>query len=584
MTEKVLSILIFLPLVGLIPLLVLPKSRSGVYKYINLGVCFLQTILAGFVFCLYSKPGLVTDPIYGLFKLTERLNWITVDLGNVGRLSINYFIGLDGLNVTMVLLSAIVMLIAAVSSWSVDKHLKGYYALLLILNTSVLGCFLSLDLFLFFLFFEFMLLPMYFLIGIWGGPRREYASIKFFLYTLAGSLLILAVIIGLYFSVVDPVETSVRLGLAENIEAVTVNDVSNIQGMLQSKQIPRRALVHSFNIPDMTNPKNFIPGSVFHVLTKIDLMGLPIRMAAFLALLLGFLIKLPAVPFHTWLPDAHVEAPTPVSVILAGILLKIGGYGLIRTVLPVFPEGLVYFGWLISFLAVLSIIYAAMNALGMKDLKKMIAYSSVSHMGFVLLGIASGTPEGINGAIFQMFSHGILSSGLFLAAGVLYDRTHDRGIENYRGLASKMPTYTIAVTILFFASLGLPVFSGFIGELFSLLGAFHSSATNGLVPYWMSITAVLGILIGATYFLWTLQRMFFGKFWISKNITFNNKFNDLDSRELIMLVPLIIITVVLGVFSGILLEPVSDSVEVLVGQIFNSGLENLKIMQNFRSL
>jgi len=401
---------------------------------------------------------------------------------------------------------------------------------------------------------------------------------------LAGSLLILAVLIGLYFSVADPVETAVRLGLAENVEAVTVNDVSNVQGMLQSKQIPKRAVVHSFNIPDMTNPKNFIPGSVFHAATKINFMGLPIRMAAFLALLIGFLIKLPAVPFHTWLPDAHVEAPTPVSVILAGILLKIGGYGLIRAVLPVFPDGLVHFGWLISFLAVLSIIYAAMNALGMKDLKKMIAYSSVSHMGFVLLGIASGTPEGINGAVFQMFSHGILSSGLFIAAGVLYDRTHDRSIENYRGLAAKMPVYTIAVTLLFFASLGLPAFSGFIGELFSLLGAFHSSATNGLVPYWMSVAAVLGILIGATYFLWTLQRMFFGKFWVSKNITFNNQFNDLDRRELIMLVPLIIMTIILGIFPGILLEPVSESVEVLVSQLFGSGTDTLKTLQNFRSL
>jgi NADH-quinone oxidoreductase subunit M len=288
-----------------------------------------------------------------------------------------------------------------------------------------------------------------------------------------------------------------------------------------------------------------------------------VRLAVFLALFIGFVIKLPSVPFHTWLPDAHVEAPTPVSVLLAALLLKVGAYGILRVPYSMIPEGAVYFAWFIALLGMISILYGALNALAMKDLKKLIAFSSVSHMGFVLLGIASATPEGVNGAIFQMFSHGILSALLFLIAGVLYDRTHDRLIENYRGLASRMPSYTVIVTITFFASLGLPGFSGFIAELFVLLGAFNSGTVNQLLPQWMAVGAAIGILLGAVYYLWTLQKMFFGKYW-TKDLAFWNKLKDADGRELIMMFPLILLTILFGLFPGLFFDYISGSVSRLV--------------------
>jgi NADH-quinone oxidoreductase subunit M len=283
-----------------------------------------------------------------------------------------------------------------------------------------------------------------------------------------------------------------------------------------------------------------------------------VRMLAFLALLIGFAIKLPVVPLHTWLPDAHVEAPTPVSVVLAGILLKVGAYGILRCAYGIFPDGAIHFSWYIGFAGVISILYGGFNALAMADLKKMIAYSSVSHMGFVLLGIASLTSEGMNGSIFQMFSHGILSSLLF-------------AIDYYRGLAIKMPVYTTVVTVAFFASLGLPGFSGFIGELFILLGAFDSFGVNGLLPRWMAIVSTLGILISAAYFLWTLQKMFFGKFSLSPNLKSDLVLDDLNVREKMMLVPLVFIAIGLGLFPGLLFGKISLSVSQFAAYVLDAG-------------
>lgn len=583
MGPGIISLLIFAPLVSILLILFLPESYKNSYKYITLATSLVILSLSIYLTCNFVSNGTTPSGVNTEkeFQFVEKADWIGLSLGSLGKLSIDYFVGVDGLSISMVLLSGFILVIASISSWNEERSLKGYYILFLILCSSIIGCFVALDFFLFYLFFELLLLPMYFLIGMWGGPRREYASIKFFLYTLAGSIFILIVMIALYFSVIDPAETAVTMGLAKDATAITPEIINQVHQLLQSDKIQSSNLVHTFNMIHMMDSANFVPGSALHPLSDLVLFGLPIRLVAFLALLVGFAIKLPSVPFHTWLPDAHVEAPTAISVLLAAILLKVGAYGIIRVPFSMLPDGAVYFASLIGWVGVFSIIYGAFNALAMKDIKKLIAYSSVSHMGFVLLGIASLTPEGVNGAVFQMFSHGILSALLFLLAGVLYDRTHDRKIESYRGLASKMPNYTIIVTIAFFASLGLPGFSGFIGELFVLLGAFNSSKVNGLLSRWQAVVAAAGILLGAVYYLWTLQKMFFGKFW-TKEPNYWAKMKDLYSRELLLVLPLVVITIVLGIYPGIFFDLVSPAVAKFVQVVTTAGKQNLSIISGLK--
>jgi NADH-quinone oxidoreductase subunit M len=417
-----------------------------------------------------------------------------------------------------------------ISSWNIEKSLKGYFALFLLLDTGMMGVFVSLDFFLFYVFWEVMLLPMYFLIGVWGGPRREYAAIKFFLYTLLGSVLMLLAMIALYFSVnvyIDPAG-----GLHSLAEA------ARGMGLGWEK-------IYTFNMLAMMDPGNFVPGSL---LAGVDTS---MRFVAYGALFIAFAIKVPIFPFHTWLPDAHVEAPTPISVILAGVLLKMGTYGLLRISFPIFPDAMRHFSWELALLGVISMVYGALVAMAQTDFKKLIAYSSVSHMGIVVLGMSSMNTLGMTGAVFQMFNHGTITAMLFLIVGVIYDRAHTRGLNEFGGLMNQMPRYAGAMTVAFFAALGLPGLSGFISEAFSLLGAFQTFRT-------LTIIGAVTIVLTAAYMLWVLQRVFLGTLpekW--KNLT------DMNGRETFMLATLGVIVIFFGVYPSPILNLMSSSLNTL---------------------
>jgi NADH-quinone oxidoreductase subunit M len=518
MQSGLLSSLIILPLIASFVILLLPESYKGSYRWISLITQVLLLINIGTLLGAF-------EPEHVGYQFLEHFEWIRLSLGNSSILSIDYIVGIDGLSLSMISLAVVVFAIANISSFAINKKEKAYYSLFLLLTATVIGCFIALDFFLFFIFFEFMLLPMYFLIGIWGGPNKAYASLKFIIYTLVGSVMILIVMIALAMSNVDEFFTS-----------------------------EYKRTVFSFDFRILSDQANLLKGSLLNIENPIQIFGVPARDFMFILLLIGFGIKLPMVPFHTWLPDAHVEAPTPISVVLAGILLKIGGYGLIRIGFGFFPDIARNYGLLISIMGLISILYGAFNALAQKDLKKLIAYSSVSHMGFVMIGIGAFNAEGFNGAIFQMFSHGLLSSMLFLIAGVLYERTKNREIANFQGLAKIMPLFTITVAIAFFGSLGLPSLSGFIGEFFTLFGSFQASSVPKVIP----ILGVLGIVLSAIYLLWTFQKMFFGEFWTKED--FKSNLVDLNQKEIIMLGVLSILTILFGVFPNLLFDLINPTV------------------------
>jgi NADH-quinone oxidoreductase subunit M len=475
------------------------------------------------------------------------MNWIHLNLGSLGQFVSNYAVGIDGLSLGLVLLTGLISFVALWNSKEIHTKIEAYYALVLLLNAALMGCFVARDMFLFYIFFEFMLLPMYFLIGIWGGPRRNYASLKFFIYTLVGSLFILIIMLGISLAYMDPYETALSLQKIGANQAFDVEALQSMQTALAAHQIAPNQVVHSFDFQALSDPLNCQANNILSPQSGFLLGGLSGRAWGFWLLFIGFAIKLPLVPLHTWLPDAHVEAPTPISVILAGVLLKIGAYGWLRMTIPFFPVEAIQAAPIMAGLGVLSIIYGAYNALAMTDLKKLVAYSSVSHMGFVLLGIASFTPEGWQGAIFQLLSHGILSSLLFLIVGALYSRTGNREIDNFSGLATKMPLFTVISGIAIFASLCLPGFSGFIGEFFSLMGAFTSA---NLMPIY-AILGAFGILLGAGYLLWTFQKIYLGSYFVRDNTWV---LPDLNRLELISLFGLGILSIILGIFPGIVFE------------------------------
>ena len=481
----ILSALLLIPLAGMLVILALPKRAERTIQQ----VATLATALT-----LGWSIGLLTkfNPQLAAIQFEERLSWIP-------QLNIFYHLGVDGISLPMILLTTLLGFLACLASWSIPERKKEYFVLYLLLEVGMLGTFLALDLFLFYVFWEVVLVPMYLLIGIWGGGRREYSAFKFFVYTLAGSLVMLLGILALYFQ------------------------------------------THTFDLRQLAAMSPALDPAFQRLL--------------FLAFFFGFAIKVPIFPFHTWLPDAHVDAPTPISVLLAGVLLKMGGYGFFRISYPLFPEGAQWFAPAMATLGMINIVYGAFVALAQTDFKRLVAYSSVSHMGFVLLGLASLTPEGMNGALLQMFNHGTITGGMFLLVGVLYDRAHTRQLDAFGGLGAKLPVYAGILTFFSLASLGLPGLSGFVSEFLSLVGAFG-------VWRWQTVVSVLGIVVAAAYMLTVLQRVLLGPF--------NERWRglaDMSLREVMTLVPLLLIVLLLGVYPLLLLRLQDPSLQALIQHI-----------------
>jgi NADH-quinone oxidoreductase subunit M len=489
----ILTSLITLPIVGAILLLfVRDDERSeGTVRAIALVVStlvFAETLLLWYHFNAASAE----------FQFVERHTWIPA-------FGISYFVGVDGISLLLVVLTGFLTPVALLSSWdSVHQRARAFAIFILLLESAMIGVFISLDLFLFYVFWDAMLVPMYFLIGIWGYDRRIYAAIKFLLYTMAGSVLMLLAILGLAY----------------------LHNVATGQ--------------YTFDLLQ---------------LYQLSISG-QAQFWLFLAFALAFAIKVPLFPFHTWLPDAHVEAPTAGSVILAGVLLKMGTYGLLRFAFPLFPAAAVYFAPLLATLAVVGIIYGALVAMVQPDMKKLVAYSSVSHLGFVVLGIASMNMQGTQGAVYQMIAHGISTGALFLIVGMLSDRRHTRLIAEYGGLKNVMPHLVAAFLVITLSSIGLPGLNGFVGEFLILLGAFKWNPR-------MAAFAATGVILSATYMLWMFQRVNYGTVTNEKNA----RLVDLRPREWLVIVPMIAVAILMGIFPNIFLNPMGPSVERMLNQM-----------------
>jgi NADH-quinone oxidoreductase subunit M len=696
------SLLIFLPSVWAVLLLFFPRGSDEYMRWFTLLGTALTLVVSLLLFIDFQNDVLEFyrgDPegstlsrraeadnaqrqgVSGPGKerdLVARARWIE-------RFNIEYFLGIDGISLPLVLLTTVITFLAMLASWGITRYVRGYCMLLLFLETGMLGTFLALDFFLFYIFWEIMLLPMYFLIGVWGGPRREYAAIKFFLYTLLGSVFILIALLAFYFTdirdfVTPQAAEKARAELAKKDpklspekvkEQASVNsfdllalqragraarqllngksarEVAEEVALENQKQLlfsrkdlkvlarlkdlekraskaekgkkgpepaldeaeekERKALLaqipeiarqvfasHEAYLKSRLNPeqlkaltkgKSDEKKAVLEELTR----SVPREAAAlvekrldqaffkpifqyimFVLLFIGFAIKVPMVPFHTWLPDAHVEAPTPISMILAGVLLKFGGYGILRIAYPICPWAAEMLAWPLAVLGTVNIVYGAFTAMAQTDFKKLVAYSSISHMGYVILGIAVwSTPErsqywqwGMNGAMFQMIAHGITSAGMFFLVGVIYDRAHHRNLNNFRGLYDPMPLYGGISAIIFFAAMGLPGMCGFVGEFFVILSTWNF--TPDVFPEGGKVLAVLAaltVVLTAAYILWTLQRVYLGT-----NPAYKD-YPDINGRELVTIVPLVVLAVLLGVLPFLLLNMMEPHVSDLVNTL-----------------
>jgi len=630
-----LSAIVFLPALGALLLAFVPKDKVDIIRYLTLAVTALVLIVCvwGFLISSDTQFDMAADGIQGAFDVDLNIDWIP-------SFDIYYIMGFDGISFPLVILTAFVSLLAMGASWSIKKHVKGYCILFLLLEMGMLGVFLSLDFFLFYVFWEVMLLPMYFLIGVWGGPRREYAAIKFFLFTLVGSVLMLIAILMLYFnsdmrkladetnvygdnpsatvnwdelriaprvkqrlqnegqktiiledgsglsivrSGVDadkPLSIKLERADAEetvalfgNVSEAIIVRVASDKGSAADVAAAIRAnpatnnRVHIVDVEENSDAATlpFDESAEIPTADKIHTFGLlplaamgqhtdsfsrKLQVWSFLLLFIGFAIKVPSVPFHTWLPDAHVEAPTPISMILAGVLLKMGGYGIIRICYPICPFGgydLMYF---VCTVGVVSMVYGGFAAMAQKDFKRLVAYSSISHMGYVVLGLGvwsavKGTNfnsdywnMGVQGAMFQMIAHGVSSAGMFFMVGVLYDRVHHRNLNEFGGLFGKMPVYTALAIGIFFAGLGLPGLCGFIGEVLVVLSVWEFS-------YVLAIISASVVIITAAYILWAIQRVYLGAEYKGPH---EEELRPISSRELAIAIPLFVFAILLGVF------------------------------------